>query len=94
MCFSNLPIEFDEHGDPYLAEEAETVDRPSEEAHGHGDAIDSRENEAEGSDPDPEAMYATIMNSLPQNACQRIAETVEAKSSEGDAHGAESASGG
>lgn len=28
MCFSNLPIEFDENGDPSLAEEADDVERP------------------------------------------------------------------
>lgn len=30
MCFSNLPIEFDEDGDPHLAEAAEAVSEPGE----------------------------------------------------------------
>ena len=29
MCMSNLPIEFDENGDPHLAEEADEVDPPA-----------------------------------------------------------------
>ena len=33
MCFSNLPIEFDDEGNPYLAEEADGVEEGSSPDH-------------------------------------------------------------
>lgn len=62
MCFSNLPVEFDQEGNPYLADEAEDVDRP-----------DGRTSEADRAGPaeieaDPERAYEAIVNSLPDGA--------------------------
>lgn len=63
MCFSNLPIEFDEDGDPYLADAAEEVSEPgthTTSAHDCGcperaDALD---------DADPEEAFADILESV------------------------------
>ena len=96
MCFSNLPIEFDEQGNPYLAEEADTVNQPGGGTHDHNhdhNHDDHHRNETEGGDPDPEAMYATIMDSLPEDARQRIAEAGETTPPNGDAHDKEPARG-
>lgn len=62
MCFSNLPIEFDDAGNPYLGDEADDVERP-----------DSTTREADGADPveievAPERVYDAIVNSLPDGA--------------------------
>lgn len=69
MCFSNLPVEFDEEGNPYLADEAEDVEQPGTCTH-DGDcncAADDDEIET-----DPEATYETIVASLPVDARERV----------------------
>ncbi|MFB6168099.1 MAG: hypothetical protein ABEJ43_04555 [Haloferacaceae archaeon] len=70
MCFSNLPLEFDEDGNPYLAEEADDIERPGE----HDHAADCGCGTAEGDlDADPEAAYETIVESLPEAAREHVA---------------------
>ena len=68
MCMSNLPIEFDEHGDPYLAEEAEAVDRP---ACGCGEdvAVD---------DLDPAEAFDDIAESVPDDVLEHLDEGPDA----------------
>lgn len=39
MCFSNLPVEFDDEGDPYLADEAEEVSQPGVCDHDHAGSV-------------------------------------------------------
>lgn len=63
MCFSNLPIEFDANGDPYLADEAEAVER--------SDVAEAETNEA--LDTDPQEAYEVIVGDLPQGAQERLA---------------------
>ncbi|WP_396611345.1 hypothetical protein ACH9L7_14195 [Haloferax sp. S1W] len=83
MCFSNLPLEFDEDGNPFLAKEAEAVERP-EESHNHdSDAID-RDSGTDNPDADvaadphadvaadPEAAYEAIVASLPASARHHV----------------------
>ena len=65
MCFSNLPIEFDANGDPYLAEEAEDVERP--------DTVDTRTDEA--LDIAPQEAYEAILNGVPRSTRERLAGT-------------------
>lgn len=69
MCFSNLPVEFDEEGNPSLADEAEDVEQPGTCTH-DGDcncAADDDEIET-----DPEATYETIVASLPAGAREHV----------------------
>lgn len=70
MCFSNLPIEFDEEGNPYLADEAEEVEDP-----GNHDRDDERVRDA-GEAPlgaDPEAAYAEIVADVPDRVREELA---------------------
>jgi hypothetical protein len=67
MCMSNLPIEFDENGDPHLAEEADDVDRP---ACGCGEA-------AALDDGDPADAYEEIVESVPDDVLDHLEAGVE-----------------
>jgi hypothetical protein len=72
MCFSNLPIEFDEQGNPALAEVADTVEDPG--THDHDEhAVDT--DEVPTLDADPEAAYAEIMESVPESVHEEISDS-------------------
>jgi len=92
MCFSNLPLEFDEDGNPYLAEEADEVDRPGEgggHAHDHGDgpAGDCGCGAIEAElDADPEGAYEAIVESLPDSARERVASEESPATGDGSTH--------
>lgn len=62
MCFSNLPIEFDENGDPYLAEAAEAVHQP-------GCGCDA---DADLAELDPEAAFEDIVESVPDDVRRHL----------------------
>jgi hypothetical protein len=63
MCFSNLPIEFDEEGNPYLAEEADDVEHVADCGCGADVAID---------ETDPETVYEDIVSSIPESVREEI----------------------
>jgi hypothetical protein len=51
MCFSNLPVAFDDEGNPYLAEEAEDVDPPGNiDARGDVDTSADADGSTSGGD--------------------------------------------
>lgn len=58
MCFSNLPVEFDESGDPYLAAEAEDVEHVADCGRGTDVAID---------EDDPEAVFEAVASTVPES---------------------------
>lgn len=62
MCMSNLPIEFDEQGDPYLAEEAEDVDQPT---CGCGEEVALAEL-------NPEDAFADIADTVPDDVLEHL----------------------
>lgn len=70
MCFSNLPIEFDEDGNPRLAQ----ADDESEGGHEHG-----RDGPSSSGDDglDPEARYQAILDDLPERARNDLDGTAE-----------------
>lgn len=68
MCFSNLPIEFDDEGNPHLADEAEAVDEP-----GNRDDPDDGD-EALALDADPEGAYAEIVADIPEYVREQLVE--------------------
>ena len=63
MCFSNLPIEFDEAGDPYLAEEADAVEHADDCDCGHDVGID---------EDDPGAVVDDVLSSVPEAVREEI----------------------
>jgi len=83
MCFTNLPIEFDEEGNPYLNEqEAEAVERP--EVDPDADYEDMDEVGCVEGDPgepladvDSEAAYGSIPDELPEAVSELVGETDE-----------------
>ncbi|MFC4439109.1 MULTISPECIES: hypothetical protein [Natrialbaceae] len=72
MCFSNLPIEFDDEGDPYLASEAETVERPTTETESAACDCDDATADIPLEDADPEEMYESILAGMPREARERL----------------------
>lgn len=76
MCFSNLPISFDEEGNPYLAEEADDVTRPSANGDGaEGDVrsdADNGEGRPAGIAEDPRGAYEEILRSVPAPAREHL----------------------
>lgn len=68
MCFSNLPVEFDEEGDPYLADEADEVERPGDVDHDHPACDCDVETGDVRLSADPEAAFEAIVGSLPEGA--------------------------
>lgn len=64
MCFSNLPVEFDDHGNPYLADDAEPVEYP-----------ESDRDDDQDLGHDPEGAYVAILADLPAGARERISAT-------------------
>lgn len=66
MCFSNLPVEFDEHGNPHLT--ASTDGNEDDHAH-ESDAV---ERATDGDDLDPETRYREILDDLPNRARERL----------------------
>lgn len=85
MCFSNLPLEFDEDGNPYLAEEADDVARPGERGGaGHDHGADCGCDTAEADlDTDPEGAYEAIVESLPEGAREHVAGETAAVTGDG-----------
>jgi len=63
MCFSNLPIEFDEAGDPHLAEEAEDVEHVADCGCGTDIAIDEE---------DPEAVFEAVASTIPEDVREQL----------------------
>jgi hypothetical protein len=57
MCFSNLPVEFDDDGNPRL------VDTSEEHAHDDDTVVERRATSDDGLDP--EARYREILDDLP-----------------------------
>lgn len=64
MCFSNLPVEFDEDGTPRLAEPDD------ESAHDHD--TDSDTVAVDDEELDPERCYQEILADLPERTRNRI----------------------
>ena len=98
MCFSNLPVEFDEDGDPYLADEADDVTSPGEDR--AGAVADDRGRTAEEDvaiDAAPEAAYDAILAAMPETARADLTgsdtATTELDSSVDDRHGRDAAEG-
>jgi hypothetical protein len=68
MCFSNLPIGFDDEGNPFLAEDVDAIDRPP------GSRRD-RTGSASSVAPDeanPEAVYVAILETMPNDVRERL----------------------
>jgi O-acetyl-ADP-ribose deacetylase (regulator of RNase III) len=65
MCFSNLPIEFDEEGNPYLAEEADDIEHVTDCGCGTDDGID---------EADPEAVFEAVLSSVPEPVREEVGE--------------------
>jgi hypothetical protein len=93
VCFSNLPLEFDEEGNPYLAEEADEVERPGdggeggEAVHDHGHAADCGCGAGEADlEADPEGAYEAIVDSLPKSARERVAGEEPPTNGDGPTH--------
>ena len=63
MCFSNLPIEFDEAGNPYLAEDADAVERVDDCGCGTDVGIE---------EDDPEAVVDAVLSSVPEDVREEI----------------------
>lgn len=79
MCFTNLPIELDEDGDPYLADEADRIETPGEPTDPDEDP-DLETYGCLGDDPgvpiselDDEEPYAAVMETLPEDAQEEMA---------------------
>ena len=68
MCFSNLPIEFDEAGNPYLADEAEDVEHVADCGCGTDVAIDEE---------DPEAVFEAVASTVPEEVREELGWEVE-----------------
>ena len=77
MCFSNLPIEFDENGTPYLKEEAEDVHRP-----GCGCEDDIALEEL-----DPEEAFDDIVEAVPEDVQEHLEGTDDRPESRATAEG-------
>lgn len=79
MCFSNLPVEFDDQGNPYLADEADDVrhtDRP---------AADDAPLDA-----DPEGAYAAILEDIRGPVRREVAGTSDGEQTGRGTDGVES----
>ena len=63
MCFSNLPVEFDESGDPYLAEEADDVEHVADCGCGTDVALDEE---------DPEAVFEAVASTVPESVREEM----------------------
>lgn len=78
MCFTNLPVEFDENGDPYLAEVADDVDRPDTAEHDHAaEACDCADADAP-LEADPEAAYETLVAAVSDATRDHLTDGTEA----------------
>jgi division protein CdvB (Snf7/Vps24/ESCRT-III family) len=95
MCFSNLPVEFNEDGDPYLADEADDVTHPDED-----DQVGAIADEC-GCAPEadatidtaPEEAYDAILAAVPETARSDLTETSEIDSNTDDHRGRDAAEG-
>lgn len=68
MCFSNLPIEFDEQGNPTLADDADSVDEFA--------ACGCDETVALETD-DPEAAVEAVLSTVPESVREAVEGTDE-----------------
>jgi hypothetical protein len=97
MCFSNLPVEFDEDGDPYLADEADDVTSPGEDRVGAVADDCSCAAEKDAIDAAPEAAYDAILAEIPETARSDLTDedmaTTEVDSSADDRHGRDTVEG-
>lgn len=89
MCFSNLPIEFDDEGNPYLADEAEEVEEPGNRDHqshdhNHDDEVAADTGKAPALDADPEAAYAEIVADVPESVREELVEKHTSESGRDD----------
>ena len=79
MCFSNLPIEFDDEGNPYLADEADDVDRPSEAGAASAPASDcgcaNESDDVPLDEADPEAVYEELLETIPSDVRERLSDS-------------------
>lgn len=94
MCFTNLPIEIDENGDPYLADDADDIEHRSEAAD-RDDSPDLETYGCLGDDPgvpiselDDEDTYAAVMETLPKDVREGL------HGGESDSMGVDSGGGG
>lgn len=95
MCFSNLPVEFDENGDPYLADDADAITHPGDED-SVGDGTDGCACVADADlslDEAPEEAYDAILASVPETARSHLTSATGAESDadSDDRHGRDSA---
>ncbi|WP_049989602.1 hypothetical protein [Natrinema salifodinae] len=79
MCFSNLPIEFDDDGNPYLADEADDVDRPSDADEDHPSACGYADvtDDVALDESDPEAIYEEILETMPSDVREQLTDSDE-----------------
>lgn len=88
MCFSNLPVEFDEDGNPYLAEEAESVDQPPGHVDDCGCDLGESVTDVDLS-ADPEDAYETILSGLRDDARKHLGDDQRAPHSDAETVGGE-----
>ncbi|MFT4921550.1 MAG: hypothetical protein ACI8XM_000751 [Haloarculaceae archaeon] len=69
MCFSNLPIEFDEQGNPHLVDDAEE-DGAEEDGTHEPTGVAERATREDGLDP--EHRYDAILDDLPDRAREHL----------------------
>lgn len=60
MCFSNLPIEFDDEGNPYLAEEADDVEQAT-------DCGCDADSDTGIDESDPEDVFQAVLSTVPES---------------------------
>lgn len=97
MCFSNLPVEFDDQGDPYLADDADEVSEPGECDHDHGDATihgcGCGEAADAALDADPEEAFEEILESVTDATRTHLTGTTDPDDGTGAVRGRNSAEG-
>ncbi|PSP88911.1 hypothetical protein BRC90_06265 [Halobacteriales archaeon QS_4_69_34] len=73
MCFDSLPIEFDESGEPSLADDAENVTQPgTDDQVGVGEGRGCAPDAEAAIDAAPEAAYDAILSAVPETARSQV----------------------
>jgi hypothetical protein len=72
MCFSNLPVEFDDDGNPRLVD-ADGDD--GNQTHDHDPPVAERATTDDGLDP--ETRYEAILDGLPDRTRDRLEDSVD-----------------
>jgi hypothetical protein len=91
MCFDSLPIEFDESGEPSLADDAENVTQPGTDdqvgvVEGRECAPDAEAAiDAAPIDAAPEAAYDAILSAVPETARAQLIDAAAETGVEADA---------